>query len=530
MAAIVYQKNKKTGIVYAYESISYWDKEKRQSRAYRKCIGKVESESGKIIPTGKGKAHDKKPAHFKKVSRYFYGATYLFDIIGNQLGIVSDLKQCFPYDYKKILSIAYFLILEDKNPLSRFSKWSSLHKHPYEEIISSQRSSELFSSITEKSRQRFFYLQGKRRSEKEYWAYDITSISSYSTCLRQVKYGKNKEHDPLPQINLALLFGEESNLPFYYRKLSGNISDVKTVKNLLLDMSFLGYKKIKLVMDRGFYSENNVNALYKNRLKFLMGTKVSLKYVRAELDKIREVIRSWNNYSPEYDVYAKSSTIFWNYKQKRPYKRDIIRGKRRMYLHVYYNSDKAVEDEKQQNVLLIALKKELETGKRNPKHEKLYTKYFEISSKRINKVTAKQKVIEEEKKNYGFFVLISNNIKDPITALQIYRNKDLIEKSFNNLKDRLNFRRTLVSSDSCLDGKLFVEFIALIYLSYIKKKMQENNLFKKYTLQSLLDEFDSIECFKKNDRTTQWGEITEKQKKLYQAIIGENHRYNLAGM
>ena len=83
---------------------------------------------------------------------------------------------------------------------------------------------QLFSSITEKSRQRFFYLQGKRCSEKEYWAYDITSISSYSTCLRQVKYGKNKEHDPLPQINLALLFGEESNLPFYYRKLSGNIS------------------------------------------------------------------------------------------------------------------------------------------------------------------------------------------------------------------------------------------------------------------------------------------------------------------
>ena len=249
MAAIVYQKNKKTGIVYAYESISYWDKEKKQSRSYRKCIGKLDPKSGKIIPTGKGKKPIKGQdisLPFKNVTRYFYGATYLFDVIGNQLGITSDLKQCFPNSYKRILSIAYYLILEDRNPLSRFPKWSSLHKHPYGKEISSQRSSELFSSITETLRQQFFHLQGKRRIEKEYWAYDITSISSYSTCLRQVKYGKNKEHDPLPQINLALLFGEESNLPFYYRKLSGNISDVKTVKNLLLDMSILEYKKIKL--------------------------------------------------------------------------------------------------------------------------------------------------------------------------------------------------------------------------------------------------------------------------------------------
>jgi transposase len=143
-----------------------------------------------------------------------------------------DLKQCFPNTYKQILSIAYYLILEDKNPLSRFPKWASTHKHPYEQIIPSQRSSELFASITEDSREQFFRLQGKRRVENEYWAYDTTSISSYSKCLNQVRYGMNKDHDPLPQINLALLFGEESNLPFYYRKLAGNIQDVKTVKNL----------------------------------------------------------------------------------------------------------------------------------------------------------------------------------------------------------------------------------------------------------------------------------------------------------
>jgi transposase len=67
----------------------------------------------------------------------------------------------------------------------------------------------------------------------EYWTFDIASISSYSETLSQVKKGRNKEHDRLPQINLALLFGEQSGLPFYYRKLPGNITDVKTVKQLM---------------------------------------------------------------------------------------------------------------------------------------------------------------------------------------------------------------------------------------------------------------------------------------------------------
>ena len=49
MACIVYQVNKKTGIKYAYESISYWDKEKQQPRSKRKYIGRVDENTGEII-------------------------------------------------------------------------------------------------------------------------------------------------------------------------------------------------------------------------------------------------------------------------------------------------------------------------------------------------------------------------------------------------------------------------------------------------------------------------------------------------
>ncbi len=141
-------------------------------------------------------------------NRFFYGATYLLDTIGEQLGITHDLKQCFSDTYKQILSITYYLILEDSTPLYRFEKWGILHKHPYCKNITSQRSSELFASITEEAKQRFFTFQGKRRLEKEFWAYDTTSLSSYSETLKQVQFGFNKEHDRLPQLNVALVFGK----------------------------------------------------------------------------------------------------------------------------------------------------------------------------------------------------------------------------------------------------------------------------------------------------------------------------------
>ena len=526
MAAIVYQTNKQTGITYAYESVSYWDKEKQQSRAKRRCIGRVDPETKEIIPTRKSFSTNKGDSTKTGLDstmdsfRGFYGATYLFDSIGEKLGITVDLKRCFPDTYNQILSIAYYLILEDTNPLSRFPKWTATHKHPHGKNIPSLRSSELFASITEDSREYFFRLQGKRRVEHEYWAYDTTSISSYSKCLSQIRYGVNKDHDPLPQINIALLFGEESNLPFYYRKLAGNIPDVKTVKNLLADMDFFGYSKIKLVMDRGFYSEENINDLYKNRLKFLIATKVSLKFVKAELDKVRASIHTWTNYSQKHDLYACSSTINWAYSQERPYKGDTLKAERRMYLHIYFNSEKAMEDEKNLNTLLCTLQGELESGRNNIEHEKQYAKYFDIKTTPVRgtKVTAKEDVISEAKKNYGYFVLLSNDVKDPIEAIEIYRNKDLVEKAFGNLKERLNFSRPAVSSDQSLDGKLFVEFIALIYLSYIKKKMQDKNLFKKYTMQELFDEFDIIECFEQQGRELRVGEMTKRQLELYEVM------------
>ena len=51
--AIVHVYNRARGITYVYESQSYWDKELKQPRSNRKLIGKLDPDTGEIVPTGK---------------------------------------------------------------------------------------------------------------------------------------------------------------------------------------------------------------------------------------------------------------------------------------------------------------------------------------------------------------------------------------------------------------------------------------------------------------------------------------------
>jgi hypothetical protein len=64
--AIIHQHDKRSGITYAYESHSYWDKEKKMTRAKRKLIGRVDPVTGKIVPTD-GRCRKDKPR--KETSR-----------------------------------------------------------------------------------------------------------------------------------------------------------------------------------------------------------------------------------------------------------------------------------------------------------------------------------------------------------------------------------------------------------------------------------------------------------------------------
>ena len=528
---IVTQTDKRSGITYAYETTYRWDKEKKQSRAKRICVGKVDQQTGEIVPTrgrarkGESKIPDhlpvkRGPKPFVATRHLYYGATYLLEAFADQIGLTTDLKACFPDIYTKLLSVAFYLILEDNNPLYRFEKWNLTHRHPYGKDIASPRSSELFAAITDDQIANFLRLQAKRRVEEEYWAYDSTSISSYSESLLQAQWGKNKENDKLPQINLLLVFGEKSGLPFYYRKLAGNIPDSKTVKHLLEDLDILGFGKTKFVMDRGFYSEANINGLYKDHVKFLVGAKLSLSFIKKNLDRVYDDIRMFNNYDEGLSTYGYTVTADWDYTQDRPYKGDTIKDKRRIYIHYYYSIERGADEEQAFDKKIATLHRELLSGNTVEAHATAYSKYFVVTEtpRRGRQVTFKDDVIKAARRNIGYFALITNEKMDAFTALHLYRMKDVVEKAFGNLKERLNMRRLLAKSEKNLDGKIFNEFIALILISHLDHKMKEANLYKMYTMQQLLDTLDVIECFEDKSHALRLGELLNKQVAIYEAL------------
>ena len=455
------------GREYVYEYKSVWNKEKKRSEQKREYLGRMID--GEFVPNKKSLlkeelAREKASAGKRgrvpvtECKRAFTGATYLFDRIGEELGIDGDLRSCFPGDYKEMLSLAYYLALEPSSPMYRFKRWAVSHEHPCGRDIPSQRSSELLALITESPKMDFFRRQTERRAEQEYLFYDCTSISSYSEQLKQVKFGKNKDGDSLAQINLALLLGQSSGVPVYYRKLPGNITDVMTVENLLAGVKRLGVKKAKLVMDRGFYSARNVNELYKGHHKFVIGARVSLKFIQDQLKKERADFDRRENYNSDTGLFIKSQTMDWAYEETGR-SGEVKSGTRRMYVHIYYNDQLATDEKLRFNKALDILEDEIRTGKRKAEHEKSYARYFDVTETPVRgiQIKPKQEAINEARKNFGFFTLLSNGVKDPVEAIRIYRSKDMIEKAFSDLKERLNMRRTSVSSEENMEGKLFIQ-------------------------------------------------------------------------
>ena len=76
--------------------------------------------------------------------------------------------------------------------------------------------------------------------------------------MNTLNLGYNRDREKLPQINLGMYFGETSRLPIYYCVYPGSILDKTHLQYMMQDNEILGIKKVKFVMDKGFYSLSNV--------------------------------------------------------------------------------------------------------------------------------------------------------------------------------------------------------------------------------------------------------------------------------
>lgn len=138
------------------------------------------------------------------------------------------------------------------------------------------------------------------------------------------------------------------------------------------------------------------------------------------------------------------------------------------------------------NKELISYKEELESGNLKAEHKEYYESFFIVTSTPVRgiKVSYNSEALSQHIKRYaGFQAIFTTRFKDPIEALQAYRDKDIVEKCFDDLKNSLDIKRLRLHSIETFDSRLFVQFISLIFTSAIRREMPISKLIEKYTVR-----------------------------------------------
>ena len=110
--------------------------------------------------------------------------------------------------------------------------------------------------------------------------------------------------------------------------------------------------------------------------------------------------------------------------------------------------------------------------------------------------------------------------KTTAEILDIYRCRDVVEKSFDNLKNELDMKRLRSHRSETAQGKLFVAFIALIVRSYLLRHLKDYMRENTCTLRKLLLELDKLKslCVPGGREARLLNPPTLRQREIYDTL------------
>ena len=497
--------------VYVYESSSYWDKEKKAPRSRMTYLGIEDPSTKDITPPGK--------KWIPKSSRD-YGNAFLLSKISNKIGLTEILREAFPDDWQKLLACVFFEVSEGK-PLYLCSTWLESTYNDLIERLPSQRISELLKSVGENARARleFLRLWKQKRRDDKFIVFDITSISSYSKLIESVEWGYNRDKEKLPQINFGLVFGQPSLLPIFYNIYQGSIRDVSTLQNILEFLGDFSLRNVTFIMDKGFYSTENITEMKRKRLKFIIPLPFTVNEAKNLIGKHEDdMIDVLNAFRINKDIlycvrdkivieqYSLNAYIYFD-------KRKKLEGEERLLKKIMEAEEKV---ENRQFVQREKVKKYVSQNASELKG------FFEIRKVKGAFVLRRDKAkIDEAIRQMGYVIILSTRSMKNQELILLYRNKDCVEKCFDNMKNELSTNRLRVHSEEGMEGRLFVTFITLILRSWIHKTMREKNLSKRYTIEELMYEIKKLKIVELSNKKKVLTESSKTQKELFKKIVNE---------
>jgi transposase len=495
------------GTVYVYRTIRAYRNDKGKPTSDEVAIGKKDQASGMLIPNAN--YFDYYPASIPtsnppKTARD-YGNSKALLLLSDAIGLTGILEKQFPSCWQELLTCAIYMACEG-NIMMYVDDWCDLTDTPYGTVSDSKRSSELFASIRHESRMRFFQSWISLRSEQEYLAYDVTSISTGASGIDIAEYGHNRDGDKMPQINLGMYYGEASRLPVYYNVYNGSVVDKSSLEFMVRNTKSLGLRKIRFILDRGFMSKSNLVFMHKNNMPFVIPMSMSLVHAMKIVDDSGAEVRSAAYWVKEHGLYG------------RAYNCDIYGFA--MYAHVFFSPERCSQDEKSlhKRIEKYALELQKISTKKIPKK---YKDFFTISFAQPGKTEFE---IDEEKfnkhlKRAGYFVFITSDVAlTPASLISLYKNRDVIEKSFYDLKNNLDFNRLRTHTDRTTEGKIFTGFLALILRSHIHMMLKADKNTERLTIEKSLLELKKIKIIGLTDGNYITTVLTKTQKHIIDAF------------
>lgn len=418
--------------------------------------------------------------------------------------------------------VAYSIVTED-NASQYYPNYAFSHPLFTDgmHIYSDSKVSDLLQSLPEETSLRFLddWNGGRDHREKIYVSYDSTNKNCQAGDIEIVEFGHPKADCGLPVFNYAIAYDTGNREPLFYEKYPGSINDVSQLQLMLEKAAGYGYRRIGFILDRGYFSRGNIQAMDRYGYSFIIMVRGMRSLVSGLVLENRGTFEDkWANHIDEYDVYG--MTV-----RRRLFETD----EKCRYIHIYHSIIKESSERTGLAKRIHQMKSYLmrhtnEAVTFGPRFSEYFILHYNGENGRFLAAEERNDVIDRENSLSGYFCIVTSDRMTAKEALDLYKSRDASEKLFRGDKSYLGDRSLRVCGDCAAESKIFIEFLALIVRNRIywdlKEEMRRLDKRPNYmTVPAALQELEKIEMVRLTDNRYHLDHaVTKAQKTILKAF------------
>ena len=464
------KKGRNTYINYEYSRI--YDPDRKYNIPQRVTIGKEsESDSRMMVPNQNFLTYFPEaelPEHRYNSERsgcIRIGAFIVIRKIIEEYRIPDMLGIYFePKDRELFMDLMAYSIITENNAGQYYPGYA--FNHPLftsdMRIYSDSKVSDFLHGIEQDQRIGFLNDWNEKRDHREkiYISYDSTNKNCQAGDIRLVEYGHAKDDKGLPVFNYSIAYDTTNREPLFYEEYAGSIVDISQLQYMLEKAKGYGYKKAGFILDRGYFSKENIEFMDKSGYDFVIMVKGMASLVNEMVLENKGTFENKRDHSiRKYGVYG--TTV-----KRKLYASD----EKDRYFHIYHSDAKQAAEREQVEVKIEKIARYLKSreGKVYEPSDRI-EEYFEPFVSDKDKVflfaREKKEVIEREIDLCGYFCIVTSQKMTAKEAIELYKSRDASEKLFRGDKSYLGNKSMRVYTDESISAKVFIEFVALVVRS-----------------------------------------------------------------